>query len=219
MNFYIASFASIVFFFLVFTGELHAADDDLSKALEVCQKDPEPKARVACYEAVKSVQALRENPFLRAMNKKASGSKPDGEKQDERRSKETVDEKFARSAVTATLTNKEFRKSDFSAGRYKDFLELRMEIEASSLKKKTRAIKGVMVFSDLFGEEKYRIRWTLNEPLSPGQVKIITGQGIEPNQFSSADNWLLNTDVKDISTAYVVEKIIYADGATWDHGK
>jgi hypothetical protein len=212
-------FSILVIVALLISGSAMAQKSDIASALAVCQKDPEPKARIACYEAVKEIQGRKENPFaevLKNLEKSVSKGKNNAPKP---KPKENAKDKFARSAISVNLFGKNFLKSDYRAGRYEDFLKLQLEFKAKGIKKPTRAIKGIIVFSDLFGEVKVRLRWTLDDPMAPGQMVNKFNSGFEPNQFSDSHRWLRTTKVEDISTKFEVKNIIYADGSKWNMSK
>ena len=204
-------------FLFAFGGSATAQESDLAKALAVCQKDPEPKARIACYEAVKEIQALRENPLLNALTGRDQGSATAKNNSRREKPKKNSQQEFAESAISAKLIGKKFRGADFSSGRVQDFLNLQLEFKAEGLKKPARAVKGVVVFSDLFEEEKLRISWTLDDPLSPGQVVRHLDSGIRPNQFMADHQWLRNTETEDIAVTFRVRNILYADGTKWSY--
>jgi hypothetical protein len=53
--------------------------------------------------------------------------------------------------LTPTLSNKRFQKSDFTNGIMEDAIWFDVDWDTSRLKRKTRAVKGVLVFGDIFG--------------------------------------------------------------------
>lgn len=117
-----------------------------------------------------------------------------------------------------TITNKRFQESDFRKGIYEDAIYWDTELKAASLKRPTRAVKGQIVFSDLFDEVKIRIGWTINDPIRPGGSILQQGRGIDYNQFLDSHNWLRTTQIKDMKVKFVVDQIIYEDGTTEEVG-
>ena len=89
-----------------------------------------------------------------------------------------------------TLTNKRFQESDFVNGIYEDAIWFDISWDTSPLKKSTRAIKGVLILGDIFGEPKLRLRWTINKPLTPGMSYTEKGVGFEYNQFIDSHKWV-----------------------------
>jgi hypothetical protein len=115
------------------------------------------------------------------------------------------------SILTVRLLRKRLGKSG-----YEDFVTTDLEFKATGLDKPARAIKGVLTFRDLFGEEKLNLGWTIEDPIEPGQLFVTSGSGFEYNEFKDDHQWVASTAVKDITTTYQVTNIIYADGTRRD---
>ncbi|MDY0223168.1 MAG: DUF2939 domain-containing protein [Desulfobacterium sp.] len=113
--------------------------------------------------------------------------------------------------LTPTLSNKRFQKSDFTNGIMEDAIWFDVVWDTSRLKRKTRAVKGVLVFGDIFGDTKLRLRWTINEPLVPNVIFVEKGVGFGFNQFTSSHKWVRSTDLKDMKFSFDVDEIIYQD--------
>lgn len=113
--------------------------------------------------------------------------------------------------LTPTLSNKRFQESDFSKGILEDAVWFDVTWDTSRLKRKTRAVKGVLIIGDIFGEAKLRLKWTINEPLVPGVNYEEKGVGFGFNQFTSSHKWVRNTDLKDMTFRFEVDEIIYQD--------
>ena len=113
--------------------------------------------------------------------------------------------------LTPTLSNKRFQKSDFSKGILEDAVWFDVTWDTSRLKRKTRAVKGALVIGDIFGETKFRLKWTINEPLAPGVSYEEKGVGFGFNQFTGSHKWVRNTDLKDMTFSFEVDEIIYQD--------
>jgi hypothetical protein len=107
------------------------------------------------------------------------------------------------------LSNKRIQSSDFSKGILEDAVWFDVTWDTSRLKRKTRAIKGVLIIGDIFGEPKLRLNWTINEPLEPGKSYVEKGVGFGFNQFASSHKWVQNTDLKDMTFSFAVSEIIY----------
>lgn len=101
--------------------------------------------------------------------------------------------------------------------KYNKFLWFDFELTPATLKKPTRSVKGVLVFCDLFGEIKYQISGTFNNKIEPGIPFIKKGVGVDYNQFMDEHNWLMNTDLKDMTFRFRVVSIIYEDGERVDY--
>lgn len=113
--------------------------------------------------------------------------------------------------LTPTLSNKQFQESDFSKGISEDAVWFDVTWDTSQLKRKTRAVKGILIIDDIFGEPMLRLKWTINEPLTPGSSYEENRVGFGFNQFSSSNKWVRNTDLKDMKFRFEVDEIIYQD--------
>ena len=113
--------------------------------------------------------------------------------------------------VEIVLANKIFRASDFRSKIYEDSVYWDTSFTLKGATKPTRAIKGTLVFMDLFDETKLRVNWTINEPLKPGVPHTEKGSGINYNQFTDSHRWLKATELKDIKVRFEVESMIFGD--------
>jgi hypothetical protein len=113
--------------------------------------------------------------------------------------------------VEVTIANKVFSASDFRNKIYEDSMYWDTTFTLKGADKPTRAIKGSLVFMDLFDEPKLRVGWTITEPLKPGVPYTEEGSGIKYNQFTDSHKWLKTTELKDIKVRFEVESIIYAE--------
>jgi len=111
--------------------------------------------------------------------------------------------------VTPVVSNKRFEKY-----KYEENIWFDITWDTSDLKKTTRAIKGVLIFADIFGETKFQIKKTINEPLTPNSSFTEKGVGFDFNQFKDSHKWMLTTDLKDMTFKYDVKNIIYTDGTS-----
>jgi len=130
-----------------------------------------------------------------------------------KRDKEKFDEKD-KQLLIPTLTNKRFQESDFLRRIYEDAIWFDVSWDTSNLRKPTRAVKGILIIGDIFGEPKLHLRWTINDPLSPRKKHEQDAVGFEYNQFNSAHKWVRATELKDMTFRFEVTDIIYQDGST-----
>lgn len=112
--------------------------------------------------------------------------------------------------IKVTILDKKLIEQD-----YQEFVFFKLEITATGLDKKARAIKGVMNFNDLFGETMMRINWTIDEPISPGGTSNLEG-GFKYNQFMEDNRWVASTDKQNMNLTYTVQSILYEDGTRRD---
>ena len=113
--------------------------------------------------------------------------------------------------ISVTLLKKKYAKQD-----YQDYMFFDIDFQATGLDKPTRAIKGILNFEDLFEEIQLRIKWTIDEPITPGGKHIARGMGFEYNLFTSSHKWVRSTDLKDMKASFTVLSIIYQDGTKRD---
>ncbi|MFO1407023.1 MAG: hypothetical protein U1F08_05740 [Steroidobacteraceae bacterium] len=109
--------------------------------------------------------------------------------------------------LTVALVSKRLEKSG-----YEDFLTTNLEFAATGLDKPARAIKGTVIFTDLFDEPRMSIKWVINQRLQPGQVLRTNGEGVEYNEFKDDHQWLATTKTENIRVHYRVTSILYEDG-------
>lgn len=100
---------------------------------------------------------------------------------------------------------------------YRDYVLFDLELNPIGIKKPTRSVKGFLIFCDLFGEELYRIRYTINNPLKPGVTLVERGIGFEYNKFMDKHVWVKDTDIKDMVIKFQVQSILYEDGERVDY--
>lgn len=113
--------------------------------------------------------------------------------------------------IQPTILSKRFAKQD-----YQDYIWFNIEFNAKGLDKPTRAIKGALILTDLFGEPKFALNWTIDKPLSPGGTYTEKGSGFKYNQFVDSHQWVLATDLKDMKAKFRVDSILYEDGTRRD---
>jgi|GEM_PF-3186247 len=110
-------------------------------------------------------------------------------------------------------------KKGYSGESFSQMIWLDVDFDTSQLPKTTRAIKGALIISDLFGDPMMRIYWTINDPLTPGQDYSEKGTNFAYNEFLSHHQWVRFTDIDDMQVSFEVSDIIYQDGdqASWYH--
>ena len=106
-----------------------------------------------------------------------------------------------------TISRKRYDSQD-----YQDYIWFDVTWDTSKLPKPTRAVKGTLIFSDLFGEPHFKIGWIINDPMKPGVNLIEKGVGFKFNQFIDSHQWMLSTDIKDMTVSFKIKSIIYQDG-------
>ncbi|MDY0956284.1 hypothetical protein SOM22_17030 [Stenotrophomonas rhizophila] len=112
-------------------------------------------------------------------------------------------------AVSVSVSNKRYDHGD-----YEDHIWFDCVYTLSQDSKPTRALKGAIEFMDLFGEVKFRLQLTVNDPLSPGRPLANPGIGFTFNQFMPEHQWMLSTDLSDMQIRLVASNVIYSDGTS-----
>jgi hypothetical protein len=120
-------------------------------------------------------------------------------------------ENVAYTILTPTLLGKRFID-----GEYEDGITLNLKFDPTGLDKPARAIKGVLILTDLFGAPQKRINWTIDHPVQPGEPYTETGDGFKYNQFESSDQWVKTTDASNMKVKFQVDSILYRDGTRRD---
>ena len=108
--------------------------------------------------------------------------------------------------IKPTLLNKRFEDEIWDKNIWFDILWTPI-----NLKKDTRAVKGVLIFEDIFGEEKFRIRKTINDSIGLESGLMEFGIGFEYNDFKDSHRWIRSTDFEDMKFKFKVEDIIYKE--------
>lgn len=109
--------------------------------------------------------------------------------------------------ILPTILRKHYAKQD-----YQDYIWLDVKFDAAGLDKPARAIKGALIMTDLFGEEKFAIGWTIDNQISPSGTYTEKGSGFKYNQFKSDHQWVLSTELKNMKIKFRTDHILYEDG-------
>lgn len=116
--------------------------------------------------------------------------------------------------ISLTISNKIYEPTNAALGVYEDHIWFDCTYTLKPESKPTRAVKGEMLFSDLFGEVKFKLLYTINEPLTPGKPFPKRGIGFTYNQFIAEHQWMLATEIKDMNCSFKISNTIYTDGTT-----
>lgn len=111
--------------------------------------------------------------------------------------------------ISPTILRKHYAKQD-----YQDYIWLDVKFYALGLDKPARAIKGAIIMTDLFGEEKFTLGWTIDNQIAPGGTYTEKGSGFKYNQFKSDHQWVLTTEANNMQIKFRVDHILYEDGTT-----
>jgi len=125
--------------------------------------------------------------------------------------------KAERGNVEVTLLELNFHESNASnnwANDYSDWLAMAFKFE-SHLTKTAKAIKGVIVFSDLFGEPWMRIGMTLSNPIPPNGTFEWRG-GINYSIMDPAHKKARTSTKDSIMTTFEISSVIFEDGTRLD---
>lgn len=107
-------------------------------------------------------------------------------------------------------------KKNFTTQDYQEFIFFDLEYNPSGLDKSARAIKGRLNLTDLFGETKMTLNWTVDKLLKPGTPIIEKGMGFKYNQFLEPHQWVRATELQNMATTFTVNSILYEDGSRRD---
>lgn len=108
-----------------------------------------------------------------------------------------------------TLLRKQYATQD-----YQDYVFFDIVFNAKGLDKPARAIKGVLRFTDLFGEQKFAVKWTIEKPIAPGTTHTEKGSGFKYNRFIDSHQWVRSTERENMKVKFRVDNILYQDGTT-----
>jgi hypothetical protein len=100
----------------------------------------------------------------------------------------------------------------FTKQNYQDYIFFDIKFDPKGLDRPARAIKGLLRFTDLFDEQKFALRWTIEKPIVPGTAYTEKGSGFEYNQFADDHQWILTTEKENMKVKFRVDSILYEDG-------
>lgn len=114
--------------------------------------------------------------------------------------------------ISLVVSNKRYAPADHEESVYQDNIWFDLELTLSVDVKATRAIKGALVFADLFGDAQFRIGFTVDEPMVPGGILRKNGIGFAYNQFMSEHQWMLTTQLENMMVSFQPSQAIFQDG-------
>ena len=117
------------------------------------------------------------------------------------------DETDATGIVQVQVTNKRY-----DAGHLQQHIWFDCRFTAVGLAQPTRAVKGTLEFCDLFGAPEFMIGYTITDRLEPGGSVTMTGIGFEHNRFLPPHQWMLGTQLEDMTVRFRVAQLLYEDG-------
>jgi hypothetical protein len=95
---------------------------------------------------------------------------------------------------------------------YEDYITYKFAIQ-NKTNKAIRALKGEIVFNDLFDEKISALGFTYDQTIAADET-VNWDASTDYNQFKDSDQKLRNKDLKDIKVVWKPEKIIFEDGST-----
>jgi hypothetical protein len=110
-------------------------------------------------------------------------------------------------AVMVSCYEKGFTKYD-----YQEYITYKFVLK-NKTEKDLRAVKGTLMFFNLFDDEIKRISFVYDQPILAGQ-EVTWNATTEYNQFIDSDQALKNKDLKDMKLSWKPEKLIFVDGSS-----
>ncbi len=110
-------------------------------------------------------------------------------------------------SVMVSCFHKSYAKID-----YQDYITFKFAI-SNKTDKSIRAVKGVLVFTNLFGDEIKSISFVYDQTILPNSDATWNAQ-TDYNQFIDSDVALKNKDLEDLIVVWKPEKIIFDDGTS-----
>lgn len=114
------------------------------------------------------------------------------------------------SPVSVQLISKKFHKANLLAGDAGDRIDFALLFK-SEFGKDVRALKGAIVFKDLFDDVIMKITLAHESGLPAGGSTKWEG-GFIYNQFLSPHQRLLSVEQNDIQTCFEIETVVFKDG-------
>ncbi len=110
------------------------------------------------------------------------------------------------SPVTATLVNKGFYEGKYGQDQITTDFTF-----ANGTDSDIRAFDGVVVITDLLGNEIIRINMAVNEPVAKRQTLEWSG-GVDYNQFKDSHQRFRTEPQENLKILFEIKKVLYADG-------
>jgi len=112
--------------------------------------------------------------------------------------------------VFVTCYKKGYKEYD-----YRDYITYGFAFN-NKTNKDIRAVKGSILFNDLFDEKISSLNLTYDSYIIPAGTSINWEATSDYNQFLDTDVRLKNKDLKDLKVVWIPEKIIFVDGTTME---
>ena len=109
-------------------------------------------------------------------------------------------------SIRIELINKDLVLADGSRSIYQSHINFTLHVHNIS-NTKIRAVKGDLVFHDLFDAEIFRIGITMNNPIKPGKFEVWSG-GFEYNEFLPEHVHFAGFNANDLTLTLDNEKIV-----------
>lgn len=103
-------------------------------------------------------------------------------------------------------------KKGFSEVDYQDYITYGFAIENKS-EQDIRAVKGEIIFTDLFDDEIKTLGFTYDQPIGAGDIANWNAT-TDYNQFRNEDVRLRNKNLEDLKIVWKPIKVIFQDGTT-----
>jgi hypothetical protein len=116
-------------------------------------------------------------------------------------------------AVQVVLANKTVIPENIYAGRYSASIGIQIAIQNKSAKAIT-GVKGVFDFRDQFGSPIMTLKLSMDEDVPAGGQRLISGYGMDINEFRDDHNKLANTEFSKMKATFTPEAVVFADGST-----
>ncbi len=126
--------------------------------------------------------------------------------------KETGANQVQQRLIIVEVRNKRYVPENANLEDYQDQIRFDCYYTLSKSSKTTFAVKGLLEFADLFGEVRFSLQTTLNFPLEPGKVFPQEGIGFTYNQLMNEHQWMLATDLADMTFNFKPINVLYEDG-------
>lgn len=114
--------------------------------------------------------------------------------------------------LVPAVTGKRYVESDWKAGTYQDAIFFDINWDTSKLPRPTRAVKGILVLADVFGEARFRIKVTIDDAMKPGTPLRQASLGFRYNKFNEDHQWVRATELTNMTFSFEASDVLYADG-------
>ena len=114
--------------------------------------------------------------------------------------------------LSVVVSNKRWDPANVDLNKFEDNIWWDAVYTGAQLQRSARSIKGILCFCDLFGDPRFQVQVTIDDPIKPSGTVYTRGVGIVFNQFLDDHKWLLATELRNMTFKFRAGTVLYDDG-------